>query len=1555
MLLRFSVLTSMLLTVFFANAQSQLNISSLSGVLCEDENFSITVTRGTFPTAFSNSAVSFAWEIDGVSVTSSSSTKSVFSANANKSWNGKKLKCTVTDGTNTASVESSQLQVWAKPNVTSNPSNEAVCDGGNAEFKVTASGAYLRYQWQENDGSGWSNLSNGGIFSGARTSKLKLFRVTRSMNGYDYRCSVDNTPCNADISNSANLRVDNSPAITSNGSNRTICSGSNTTFSVSASGSSLNYQWQLSTNNGSSWSNLSNAGVYSGTTTSTLTITSATSSMSGYDYRCVVDKSGCSSVTSTSKNLTVQTAPSITSSGSNSTICVGSNTTFSVSASGSSLNYQWQLSTNNGTSWSNLSNGGVYSGAITRTLSISSATSSMSGYDYRCVVDNSGCSSVTSSSRNLTVQAAPSITSSGSNRTICDGSNTTFSITASGSSLSYRWQVSTNNGSSWSNVSNGGVYSGATTSTLSLTSATTSMNGYDYRCQVDNSGCSATNSSSRDLTVQAEPDITSSPSNSTACENSNTTFSVSATGSSLNYQWQLSTNNGSSWSNLSNGGKYSGATTATLRVSNLVSSMNGYDYRCVVDNSTCDAATSNSANLTVQITPRVTSDPSNDAICSNSNTSFTISASGSSLNYRWQVNGGSGWSNLSNGGGYSNVTSRTLNISSASSTLDGYEYRCIADNSACSQATSNSAELEVQSPADITSSPINDSTCESGNLSFSVSVDGTYLTYRWQENSGSGWSNLNNGASSGKGTYSGATTRSLTISGANSNIDEYDYRLFADNSECPSDISSSAMAVVQETPTITIQPQNDEVCENEDAEFSVSVSGTYLEYQWQENAGSGFSNLVNSTNYTGTISPKLVVANTSRNQDENIYRLVLSNTQCPSITSGEGELNIRIRPRILSGLTDVEVCADTNFIEFDLSVEGYKLTYEWFLKRADESSFSSTGVITKSFKKNRAWFKQADGSAGLDGAIYQIRVSGYCAPVNASDVLDESSITVNPFVKPTFELAGLTCERRKVEFNNTSSLARGSASYKWFFGDGVKTTEINAQSIKDEPSHWYTSNGSYKVHLYSTTNKGCHTDTAYTVSINPLPEVRWDRDYEICEDESVTFTNLSSIQDNSSLEYSWNFDDGNSSTSESPIHFYGTPDNFRPTLYAKSASTGCDSLLQNPIDVSVNNPGGNYNYRFNKLVRIHRLPDVDFEFENVCDLDDAEFVNRSTVTPIDNSNDKELKFTWDFGDNTTTELSYSGSQSDGNATKKYGDGEKAFGTYNVQLTVETDSSCISATSKSITIYQKPTQPKFIDPVDKVCKGTQGQRFQVEQIQNVAYSWVVNPYHNGIRYGDQRSMAVNIPNFGENESSLNQRMWVRSLVTDSNNCVDSIRHWFKVDFKHNRPKSEVRMNRPNELVVIDFKADSFEWGGDFKLTGLRDSSIAGKYPTYVQADALDTANINYWVKTYNDNGCYTKNYYDENFALGIYNGIKEHSISVFPNPNSGNIQVIIDDDLLNRSFNLNLLDLTGKSLMGISQKELFNESFIDINHLGNGVYFLNYTSELGSITIKLIKE
>jgi hypothetical protein len=171
------------------------------------------------------------------------------------------------------------------------------------------------------------------------------------------------------------------------------------------------------------------------------------------------------------------------------------------------------------------------------------------------------------------------------------------------------------------------------------------------------------------------PWIQVQPSNNTAVQPTAISFSVLANSevTAITYQWQVSTTN-SGWSNVSNGGVYSNATTNTLNISNNAG-LSGYVYRVLTTNASGNTY-SNSAAVIVD--PNITSQPSNAAVTAPAPASFVLSANsplGYGLTYQWQLWGGSSFSNVS-GGVYSNVTTNTLNISNSTG-LNGKIYRCL--------------------------------------------------------------------------------------------------------------------------------------------------------------------------------------------------------------------------------------------------------------------------------------------------------------------------------------------------------------------------------------------------------------------------------------------------------------------------------------------------------------------------------------------------------------------------------------------------------------------------------------------------------------------------------------------------------------------------------------------------------------------------------------------------------------------------------------------------------------------------------------------------------------
>lgn len=378
---------------------------------------------------------------------------------------------------------------------------------------------------------------------------------------------------------------------------RTVCDGSATSFTVTASGTgALTYQWQVSTNGGGAWNPVSNGSTYANVGTATLSILVATSSMHNFQYRCqVTDNSG--SLNSNPAQLTIIAPPTVKTGFGSESIC--NNGGGSISAQiFADLTYQWQVS-NDGTTWNNLTDVTPYSGTASGLLVISNGTS-LDGNLYRYVATNTvtGCQA-TSDHDTLKVYQPSITTPPSATINACAGGNATLSVTASSPlALTYQWS---RQGTPPTPLTETAPYSGTATNTLTITGATLAMHTFGYLVAVtDSRGCVSNASST--LYVYSPLTINTHPRDTFACANINigNAFRVTvASGSGpLTYQWQTDNGtNGVTWSDY-NAPVNTSSTTSILSFSPATMTMNGYKFRVAIT-AACGTIFSNPATLRV--------------------------------------------------------------------------------------------------------------------------------------------------------------------------------------------------------------------------------------------------------------------------------------------------------------------------------------------------------------------------------------------------------------------------------------------------------------------------------------------------------------------------------------------------------------------------------------------------------------------------------------------------------------------------------------------------------------------------------------------------------------------------------------------------------------------------------------------------------------------------------------------------------------------------------------------------------------------------------------------
>ena len=264
-------------------------------------------------------------------------------------------------------------------------------------------------------------------------------------------------------------------------SNVTVTVGNTAGFSVKASGAgTLSYQWYSNKTN-------SNTGgtAIDKATSSTYTISSTTSAMSGTYYYCIITQKygspnqGTATVTTTPALLTVGTTVSVSNPSSVSTIAGKAQVSFSVKASGSgTFKYQWYKNTSNSNTGGTLITGATNA---TYTISAGNVTTSLNNTYYYCVVTQTyGSSTKTaiSSTAQLTVKASVTISTQPTAQSVYESKSASFTVAVNGEgTITYQWYSNSTN-----STSGGSAISGATNATYTISSATSSLNGKYYYC-----------------------------------------------------------------------------------------------------------------------------------------------------------------------------------------------------------------------------------------------------------------------------------------------------------------------------------------------------------------------------------------------------------------------------------------------------------------------------------------------------------------------------------------------------------------------------------------------------------------------------------------------------------------------------------------------------------------------------------------------------------------------------------------------------------------------------------------------------------------------------------------------------------------------------------------------------------------------------------------------------------------------------------------------------------------------------------------------------------------
>ena len=406
--------------------------------------------------------------------------------------------------------------------------------------------------------------------------------------------------------------------------------------------------------------------------------------------------------------------------------------------------YQWQY--DEGLGFVNIPEGGRFTGTQTPNLSISAAIAGDTK-PYRVIVNDSVTDSVPATPVNVLVSnqlvAGPTNLDSSSSTvsTVYVGGNLVLSVSPQGGDGDYAFTWTKDS----TPISNGGVYSGATTNTLTITGAALGDAG-SYACVVTDDdgdgGSGDPDDTSTPLAVGVVDNlsIVTDPQPITRNVTQTATFTVVTAGGiqPFTYLWEFDALPiEGSYAPLSNGGRISGADTATLSVSNLSLSDAG-EYRVTVSAAgvPVQTVTSATALLTLTNNPGINFGAASRNLYDGQNITLAPTVLGGIVpqyNFTWEVDLGTGFGPVVDGGIYSGATTGALTITGIDTSNAGI-YRLTVDDGVNLPATEQ-VTVNVFQAVFISTQPFSTAVYEGATASFSVVATGGIgaLNYDWRQ------------------------------------------------------------------------------------------------------------------------------------------------------------------------------------------------------------------------------------------------------------------------------------------------------------------------------------------------------------------------------------------------------------------------------------------------------------------------------------------------------------------------------------------------------------------------------------------------------------------------------------------------------------------------------------------------------------------------------------------------------------------------------------------------------------------------------------------------------
>jgi len=359
--------------------------------------------------------------------------------------------------------------------------------------------------------------------------------------------------------------------------------------------------------------------------------------------------------------------------------------------------------------------------------------------------------------------------------------------------------------------------------------------------------------------------------------------------------------------------------------------------------------------------------------------------------------------------------------------------------------------------------------------------------------------------------------------------------------------------------------------------------------------------------------------------------------------------------------------------------------------------------------------------------------------------------TVCPFSENTFSDASI------------AAVGDGIAEQTWFFPTDTLTGET-VNYIPPSPNE-------YIFELAIVTDQGCENSLRDTVRYHTTPEIAFTNN-TVCLGNETNFSGQQ-LSPQNMVEWYWNFGDAETAAGGTVGHQYENDGTFQVELIGEDLNGCKDTTVQEVI--------------------VRPVPQVDFEFEEVCAGDIVEFTNLSTI----NDPGIIIAYNWTFGDGT-----FAGQTDPGKTYFNVGD-------YEVSLSASANNGCSNSISQPLKIHAYPTPNHS---VGTTCAGIETTLTDASIVQNGSVAEVLWSFPQGVQDGFTTTYTF------ESEGNILVEQTVRSAFgcETSEIITVEVNDYLEVGFTFApfvESQDVVIAEYPTSFTSTSIGASGFDWSLD----------------------------------------------------------------------------------------------------------------------------------------------